>query len=195
MLIMNTNEFLITRLVGSECVVEYSIYYRIFALGSTVFSLALTPIWSAVTKAIAEKDVRWVNSLYKKMLLLGAAGTFCEFLAVPILQFLINIWLQDKAISVNYGYAIAFAFMGSAMIFNGVLSSIANGLGKIKTQAVMFTVGMVLKIALSYVLVGWLGSWIGVLIANAAALAFYCVVEPWSLRKHLKHLSEQTAQE
>ncbi|MEG2457209.1 MAG: hypothetical protein RSB08_05265, partial [Clostridia bacterium] len=50
MVIMSTNEYLITILVGNESVVEYQIYAKLFTLGSTVFALALTPIWSMVTK-------------------------------------------------------------------------------------------------------------------------------------------------
>jgi O-antigen/teichoic acid export membrane protein len=194
MLIMNTNEYLVTLLTGNDLVVSYSFYHKIFTLGSTLFSLALTPIWSAVTKAITEKNHKWVKSLYKKMLFFGLAGTCCEFLIVPVLQLIINFWLQEDAFAVNYGYAAVFAMMGSLMIFNSVFSSIANGLGKLKTQIIFFTVGAVVKVALAYVLVSVTDSWIGVLIANAVAMGIYCVVQPITLRRALKELSAAEAE-
>lgn len=193
MLIMNTNEYLITMYVGNEYVVEYSKYHKLFMLGSTVISLAMTPVWSAVTKAIAEKNYRWVKSLYKKMVLLGFVGTACEFLIIPFLQIGFNLWLGKHAITVHYGYAVAFAIMGSLMIFNSVLSSLANGLGKLRTQAVLFTLGAALKIPLAYVLVDVTGSWIGVLIANIVSMGLYCCIQPLTLRKLLRQLPDSQA--
>jgi O-antigen/teichoic acid export membrane protein len=145
-------------------------------------------VWSAVTKAFAEKNYTWVRALYKKLLLLGLAGTACEFLIIPVLQLGINIWLGEKAITVHYGYAAVFACMGSLMIFNGVLASIANGLGKLRTQAVCYTLGVVIKFPLAYLLVTLTGSWIGVLIANVAAMSIYCLVQPIVLHRTLKRL-------
>jgi O-antigen/teichoic acid export membrane protein len=189
MLLMNTNEFMIGQLAGNEYVVEYSVYQRIFTLGGMVISLALTPVWSAVTKAIAEGNYNWVRSLYKKTLLLGGIGTVCEFLLIPFLQFGINIWLGDEAITVNYGYALVYACIGSLMILNGVLSSIANGLGKLKSQVIFYTLGVAIKLPLAYVLVKTTGLWIGVMIANIVAMALYCAVQPFILNKVLKRLN------
>ena len=189
MLLMNTNEFVITRFAGVEHVWEYSVYYRIFTLGGMVVSLALTPVWSAVTKAFAEKNYAWVRSLYKKTLLMGLLGTVCEFLLIPVLQIGFNIWLQEDSFPVHYGYAVAFACMGSLMIFNSVLSSIANGLGKLKTQLIFFTVGAAIKFPLAYLLVQVTGSWIGVIIANVVSVGIYCCVQPIALRRALRNLS------
>ena len=189
MLLMNTNEIVITRFAGTEYVWEYSVYYRIFTLGGMVVSLALSPVWSAVTKAFAEKNYAWVRSLYKKTLLLGFLGTVCEFCLLPVLQFGINIWLREDAIVVHYGYAVVFACMGSLMIFNSVLSSIANGLGQLKTQLIFFTVGVAIKFPLAYLLVQVTGSWIGVIIANVVSVGIYCCVQPVVLRRALRNLS------
>ena len=130
MLIANTNEFFITQYTGPEMVVEYQIYNKLFTLGSMLFGLALTPIWSVVSKAIAENDTPWLKSLYRKLKLLSWFGIFCEFLIIAVLQFVINIWLAEEAIQVNYLYATIFAVFGASMIYQCMLSSIANGMGK-----------------------------------------------------------------
>lgn len=186
MLIMNTNEYFITLFVGNEFVVEYQIYNRLFMLGSTVFALAMTPIWSLVTKAIAEKDFEWVKRLYGKLMRLALVGIIGEFSLIPFLQTVVNIWLQEEAIQINFAYAIAFAVFGGMMILNSVLSSIANGMGILKIQAVFFGIGAVVKIPLAYILVGMLESWVGVVVANIIALGMYCVVQPTYLKKYLQ---------
>lgn len=178
MVIMNTNEYLITFLTGNDDVVDYQIYNRLFALGSTAFTLALTPVWSAVTKATAERDMKWVKSLYKKLMLLGCVFCLGEFLIVAVLQLVVNLWLGDKAIEVNYFYGLVFAFLGSAMIISSVFASIANGLGKLKPQLVCYTLGAVSKPFIAWGLVALTGSWIGVIIANIISVLLYCLIQP-----------------
>lgn len=188
MIMMNTNEFLITTLTSSSKTVDYQIYQKIFTLGSTLFTLMLTPIWSAITKAKAEKDISWIKRTYKNLLLISILGTLFEFLIIPFLQFGVNIWLKDEAIQVNFSYGFVFAIMGSLMIFNGTFSSISNGIGELKTQLVCFSVGSLLKILLSIFFVKILNSWIGVIIANSIALGIYCIIQPITLNKKFRCL-------
>lgn len=185
MLIMNTNEYLITVAYSSDAVVDYQIYYRLFSLGSSVFSLAMTPVWSAVTKAFTEKNQMWIISLTRKLLMLAALGTICEFLLIPFLQIILKIWLGNQSIDVNYIYATVFAIFGSLMIFSSALSSIANGIGELKTQAIAFSFGAILKIILSLVFVTIFNSWIGVVIANTITVFVYCIAQPIALKKAL----------
>lgn len=187
MVIMSTNEYLINMFCSNGAVVDYQIYHKLFSLGSTVFALALTPIWSAVTKALTEKNYDWINILYKRLLLLAVLGTALEFLLIPFLQIFINLWLGKSAITVNYAYGLAFAALGSLMMFNSVLSSIANGIGELKTQAVFLCLGAVIKVPLAFIFVKCTSSWIGVVWSNVISMFFYCFVQPFWLRKYLKN--------
>lgn len=186
MVVMNTNEYLISFFSSNSDVVDYQIYHRLFALGSTIFALMLTPIWSAVTKAIAERNVPWVKSLYKKLMLMGAGVCLCEFLLVPFLQIAVNLWLGDKAITVNPVYGLAFAGLGSVLIISSVFSNISNGLGALKIQLVCFVSGAFIKPLLAWGLVVVTGSWIGVIIANVICVLIYCIIQPLWLHKYFR---------
>ena len=177
MLIANTNEILITQYTDPANVVEYQIYNKLFTLAGTLFMLALTPVWSAVTKAIAEKEYCWVKKLIKILLRLSLLATFVEFLIVPFLQPIVNIWLGDKAISVNYIYALCFALFGSAMVFQSAISTIANGTGRVRTQAICYGVGIVVKLLIIHFGVAISGSWIVIILANALILFPYCIIQ------------------
>ncbi len=187
MIIMSTNEFLITKTVGNSSVVDYQAYYKLFSLGSTVFALALTPIWSAITKAKAENNMGWIKSTYKRFMLLGALFCMGEVVMVAIMKPIMVIWLGEQGLpEINYAIGFAFALLGCAMIINGVLSSIANGIGSLKVQAICFGAGAFLKIPLSYILVSALGSWDGVVAANFICMGIYCVAQPISFRYYFK---------
>ena len=189
MVIMSTNEFLITKTVGNEFGVDYQAYYKLFSLGSTVFALALTPVWSVITKAQAENNISWIYSTYKKFILLGLVFCAGEFAVVLVTEPIMTIWLGAENVpQINLGYSAIFAFFGSAMIINGVLSSIANGTGKLRTQAICFGIGALLKVPLSYVFVAFCDSWIGVVLANVVAMGIYCVAQPVVFKKYFNSI-------
>lgn len=187
MIIMSTNEFLITKTAGSAYVVDYQAYYKLFSLGSTVFALALTPIWSVITKAKAENNYSWIRSTYKRFMVLAAVFSVGELLIIPLIKPLMNIWLGENALqNISIVTGTLFAILGCLMIFNSVLSSVANGLGALKIQAICFVVGAVAKIPLSYVLVNIFDSWNGVIISNIICMGIYCILQPLFMKKILK---------
>ena len=67
MIIANTNEFFITSIYGSEYTAEYTFYYRLATIGTMMVSLALTPVWSVVTKAQSEGNFKWLQKLYSNI--------------------------------------------------------------------------------------------------------------------------------
>jgi len=191
MVIMNSNEYLITIFAGNEHVVTYQVYYKLFTAVGILFTLGLTPIWSAVTKAIAEKNHVWVQKLYNKLIILCGVTCLLEFLLVPFIQPIINIWLGENSFTIQYSHALLFAVLGCLMLLNGVFSSIANGAGELKTQAVFFGIGAFAKIPIAWILVLYFDSWIGVVIANIVALGIYCIVQPFWLKKYFREMEEK----
>ena len=183
MIIMSTNELLITWFTSNECVVEYQLYYKVFSIPGTLFILALTPIWSAVTKAFAENNKIWINNLFKKLFLLSIFGLIGCFIAIPFLQFFMDVWLGDGYLNVNYFYAAMFSLLSGLVMINSVLSSFANGIGKLKTQVIFFGIGALIKIPMAYFLVSLFNSWIGVVIANVITLGLYCAIQPFVFKK------------
>ena len=190
MFLINTNELLITFFTESNHVVDYQIYQKLFTLMGIFFALALTPVWSVVTKALEEKNHRWVSKLYRKLLRMACLACVIQFIMVIFLQIILNLWLQEKTILVNYRYAVCFAIMGSLMIFNGVLSSIANGSGKLKSQLCFFGIGAILKFPLAWGLVVYFDSWIGIILTNIVILGSYCLVQPWVLNRYFKKMAQ-----
>ena len=181
--IANTNEFFITRYSGPADVVAYQIYNKLFTLGGTLFMLALTPVWSAVSRAITEEDYRWLKKLSATLIKLSCLAMLAEFLIIPFLPLLLQIWLGEEAITVNYAYAACFAVFGSAMVFQSAISTIVNGMGRMKTQAICYGIGMIVKIIMIHFGVPYFGTWIIVVAANAVILISYCIIQYLEVQK------------
>ncbi len=194
MVVMATNEYLITYFHSNEAVVDYNIYHKLAVLGSTVFSLALTPVWSAVTKALTEKNYNWVDMLYKRFMLLGTGGFLLQFLMIPFYQIIINLWLGSDAINVNYFHVFSFAVLGGAIIYNTILFNITSGIGDLKLQTTLYVVAAIIKIPIAWILVKLTGSWIGVVWANNISLGIYCMIQPIWMKKYLNKKKKEVEQ-
>lgn len=195
MVVSSTNEFLISSLTDPEYVVEYQVYNKVFKTAAMVLSLALTPIWSAVTKAQAQKNYSWIIRVYK-LFLGGAILCFVgELCIVPILQWVINIWLGKNIIIVNVGYAIAFVFSSVIFLVHNINTAVGNGLSYFRLQMGGMTFAAVVFIPLSYVMVELTGSWIGVVIANIISVLPYEVLAPIFTMKLLKRKASENRED
>lgn len=183
MVISSTNELLITKLTNSANVVEFQVYYKIFNTISSIFALALAPIWSAVTKASVEKEYKWINKLYHRLLFMGLGVFVCELAVVPFMQFLVDIWLGKGYIIVNHGIAIIFVFSSSIFFLHNVNTSVANGMSFFKVQMVWMTFAAIVDIPLAWLLVRTTGSWVGIIIANILALLPFEIIEIFAFKK------------
>lgn len=188
LILMSTNETLISRLYTSEFVVGYTIYNRISTLIGSIFMLTLTPLWSKITKDLAEKRYYKIKRTNKVLYALSFFAMLCQFLVVPILQWIINIWLRDEAISVDYGVALVFALYGSLYIFNIALTTVANGLGELRTQLFFYGVGAVLKIPTAVLLRSWNAPWHFIVVFNCVILLLFCLFQYVWIEKRIKKL-------
>lgn len=182
------NEFLISKLSGPNYTVEYQVYYKLFNTGSTIFSLALTPIWSAVSKAQMECNYSWIKKLHKILMSLGISAIIVELAIIPFLQVIMNVWLGNGTISVNSHVAIVCAINNALLIWHNVNCNVANGLGYLKPQIFLLTFAAIVKIPFSIVLVDAMDNWTGVLMASILALLPLSIVQPIYIQKKLKEL-------
>lgn len=195
MFIMNTNEFLVTKLFGPQYTTDYTFYYKLTSLISMVITLAMTPIWSVVTKAYVEKNYIWLNKLYKVIKFAGLGTIVLQFLLVPFLQFIMDIWLGSNSIEVNYLTAIAFACFGSVFVYSSMLSTVVCGMGRMKIQTICYGIGVAVKLLLVFVLSKYVNNWNLVVWSNVVILLPYCIIQQIDLDIYLKKLKNKKQQE
>jgi O-antigen/teichoic acid export membrane protein len=186
LLLTSTNEVLITWLSGTEDVVDFQIYNKLFLLVGSIFTLALTPIWSAVTKAFEQNNFKWLRKLYKLLKLVSVLFILGEFLLIFILQFIVDFWLGENTIKINIFYAFMFATFGGLYIWHSTITSIVNGIGKLKIQLIWLSLGAVVNVPVAYILFKFTGSWISIVVANIISLLPYCIIQPFYINKYLK---------
>ncbi|ASA23804.1 lipopolysaccharide biosynthesis protein [Paenibacillus donghaensis] len=190
MLITGTNSLLITKFNVPESVVDYQIYYRLFSLPGMLFMLALTPLWSAITRACEERDVAWINKYFKLLHKFVIILIFLQFIMIPFLQLVINVWLGDNSITVEINKSLIFALFGSVFIYQSVLSTFACGIGEIKLQLFFYSVGVVFKLFFIVIGMSLFNDWIIVVLSDIVILLPYCFFQFIALKRHfsiMKH--------
>lgn len=185
MVISSANEIMISNFTSPDNVVLYQAYYKIFKTGGMIVSLALTPIWSAVTKAQAQRNYRWIKKVYLGFLCASLLCLVLELCIVPVLQVVMDVWLGTDSIIVNSGYAIIFAFSSSMMVLHYVNTSIGNGLSYFKLQLIWMTFAAIICVPLCYVLVQLTGTWIGVVLGASISTVPYEFFAPFFTLKIL----------
>lgn len=192
MVVSSANEILITILTEPKYVVEYQAYYKLFNTAAMLVSLALTPIWSAVTKAQVEKNYGWIKKVYCLFLGISVLCFIVELCVIPILQWVMDLWLGNGTISVSLVNAFIFALSSVTFVLHNVNTSIGNGVSYFRLQMIWMTVAAVLFIPLAWMLVHIFGSWIGVVLASVIAMAPYEIIAPVYTMKFLRKRSEFT---
>lgn len=176
----SSNEFYITAFFGTDDVVPYTYYHKLFYVLMVFITLVLQPIWSAVTKAYYEKRYGWIKKTYFVIngigILLSLSGVVLAFLYQP----LANVWL-GKGVLVVEGFTVALFAIHTAMyIMGNITNSFSNGMGKLKCQTVCTIAGAALKLAIVLVAVNLFENvtWPVVMLANVIALIPMVVVHP-----------------
>lgn len=190
MVIVNTNEFFVTHLWGPSDTTDYTFYYKVTMLMSMVVSLALTPVWSMITKAYSEGNYQWVMHFYNLMKKSGLVVLILELALIPFLQVIIDVWLGKNELIVKYPIALSFACFATVFIYSTMLSTIVCGLAMMRLQTWCYGIGAILKIILIVIVAKYSDYWAWTVWINTVILLPYCILEQSSLNKLFRRLNK-----
>ncbi|MCQ2258762.1 MAG: hypothetical protein MJZ41_12345 [Bacteroidaceae bacterium] len=188
MIITVTNEWFISKFFSPEYCVDYQVYFRLFSLISSLLMLAMSPLWSAITKAYAQKRYQWIIKLQRVLYAIAFGCIAIQCLLIPVLQPVINVWLKENAITVNYLTASYFLLYGVVSIWIAIQSTVVAGLGKLKTQLWFYVFAAIFKIVVIVTASHYTNDWSVVVLATGLGLLPYCIVQPIYVNKSLKEL-------
>lgn len=191
MVLFNVKELYISWFVGTEAVVDYQIYYKLIGMVGGLFSLALNPVWSAVTKAIVEKKEHWVRGLYQKgVVLIGLFGIL-QLVLVIAMPLIVRIWLGDSAIVVSRASGLLFCVYNLVYMWMMLNYNFACGMGRTKTISIWLTVAGIANLLITIVSCHIYKSWITVVVATAIAAIPCAYFVQKDIFKTIKNLNKK----
>ena len=186
--LFQANSIIIARVVSPEAVVEYNLAFKYVSLLTMIFTIVITPVWSATTDAYVRKDFEWINKTLSFSRKVCIASVFIGVLMVLASKFVYGMWLGRGSIDISYSTTgLIFLYISFEMLYK-VYGTIINGTGKVFAQIILTGIIAIIYIPLA-IFLGNLCGLSGVLIANTIVFALNYV---WS-KLQCNKLINQTA--
>lgn len=163
--LFQTNSIIIAKVVNPEAVVEYNLAFKYVSLLTMIFTIVITPVWSATTDAYVRKDFTWIKKTISFSLKVCLISIFIGIMMLFVSKFIYGIWLGKDAIDISYSTTgLILLYISFEMLYK-VYGTIINGTGKVFVQMVLTGIIAIIYIPLA-ILLGSIWGLPGVLIAN-----------------------------
>ncbi len=148
----STNSILIANIFGSDVVVYFTKYTKLFNVILSLFTVMTLTLWAAIRKAYVNKNQKWIKKMNFYFHLLAVVMVMLCGTIVLFLQPIFNIWLGDATIIVDWVIALVCFASISVRLFTTVSSAISNGLQTLKPQLICLLTGVIIKIPLVFII-------------------------------------------
>ena len=186
--VFGVKEVFISWFVGPAQVVEYQVYYKLIGVVGGLFALALTPIWSAVTKALVQRKINWIKRLYAKGVQIIGMLSACQILLVVLMPWIVKVWLGENSIKVDLGFSLLFCVYNVLYMLVMMGYQLTCGLGRFRAIVPGLTLAVVLNVVLAYIGCKLYHSWITVIVATTVAVIPCALWVHGDIRKYLDQL-------
>ena len=150
-IIYTSTNFLITTFTSPGQVVVYNIAYKLFSVSTMLFTIVLTPMWSAITEAYALDDMEWIKKMVKKIQILGLFFSAVVIILLLFSPFVYKFWIGNK-IFVPFEVSFIVALACILRLIFSVFVAFQNGIGKIQIVLYLAFFQAIIYIPLAYLL-------------------------------------------
>lgn len=143
-----SQNLIITQIFGPLAVTEYSVTFQLFSVITILFSIILTPFWSAFTDAYSKDDVQWIRKSLKRMINVWILFLFFSVLIFFGFDLILSIWIKKE---IYVSDELKFGVLGYVIINSllSVYSNFLNGVGKVSIQYYLAILFAIFQIPLS----------------------------------------------
>lgn len=178
-----TTNILISNVSSPIEVTSYNIAYKYMGIAMMVFSIVLQPLWPAFTDAFTKKDYVWMNNTYIRMTQLFLLSAVLIGIMVLISPWAYTIWINDKA-DVPFIMTISVALYMIIHTWDSLQVQLINGIGAVKIQTYVTTIGLITHVPMSLVLGKIFGA-VGVVYSMTIINIIYATIFTIQMRKIL----------
>jgi O-antigen/teichoic acid export membrane protein len=146
--IYQTNNIIIAQISSPVDVTIFNIAYKYMSVILMIFSIIISPYWTAITEAYALGDYPWIKNSVKKLRLISYLLIFGVVFLFAVSRFAYQLWIGNII-------HIPITITGIIGIYTILLclvtlnTQILNGTGKITLQLMTYSLGALLHIPLA----------------------------------------------
>lgn len=174
LILFQTDNIIITRILGPESVTTFNVSYKLFSIVIMIFSIILTPYWSAFTDAYAKQDFSWIKLNIKKMRQLWILLSILTVFLLLISKLLFRLWIGDSVL-IPVTLSIMMALYVIAYMWQTLHVYLLNGVGKVRLQLILVIASSMINIPLA-VFLGHRFGLAGIISANTILFTIMGIV-------------------
>lgn len=179
----SASNLIITQLYGPADVTPYNVAFRLYSSVQVVFSIIVTPFWSAFTEANAINDHTWIKRSINKLMLVWALfsiGVFGLWLVSP---FIFRMWVGSDVI-ITSSLSLQFALFVVINSWTSIFSFFVAGIGRITVSLYGAVIQLIVNIPLAILLAKYLNlNTTGVILATNINLMIPALLLAWQTKK------------
>lgn len=148
LVLFQTDNLIITKVLGPKAVTTFNVSYKFFSLLVMIFTIIITPYWSAFTDAYAKQDFSWIRLSIKKMRQLWLALSAVSILLLLSSKVLFKAWIGN-AVLVPVSLSLAMTVYVMAFMWQTLHVYLLNGVGKVRLQLFLVIGSAIINIPLA----------------------------------------------
>ena len=178
-IIFTTDNIIITQIFNPSEVTVYNIAYKYFGIITMIFTIYITPFWSAFTDAWVNRDLAWIKKTMKRNFIFWLLTVFGTLIFLGIAGPFYKVWVGDK-VTIPFSLTLMMAFYVIIFNFTNVYNYFINGTGKIKLQLYINIFQAVINIPLAIYFAKYLNMGLsGIILATIVCLSISVILAPW----------------
>jgi O-antigen/teichoic acid export membrane protein len=173
--VFQTDLIIVTQLFGAPEVAIYGVVLRLFMMISFLQGAFLNPLWPAYTEAAARGDRAWIlKTFWRSITISLAVATTIGGILMVTIPYLVKMWINPNT-SVDPLLLVGMFSTTVLIAVGNAISILANGLGEVRSQAILSPIFALFNLGLSILLGKWLGA-AGVTIATAIGVFIFSIL-------------------
>jgi O-antigen/teichoic acid export membrane protein len=151
-----TANIIIARYFGTADVTAYNIVYKYFGVLLMVFTIFLTPFWSASTEAYLKNEIDWIKRGVRKYAQLSILLFLGGCLMLVFSGTVYRLWLGENKVHIEFSLSLFGFLFFATSLFGGTYVSFLNGINALRIQLLACIFSPFLYIISSLVLIKYL---------------------------------------
>lgn len=174
-ILFTTSNILITQFYGPSVVTSYNIAYKYFSIALMIFTIILSPFWSAITDAYFKNELNWIKRVIQTLDRLSYVFVFCNIIMLLFVDKMISLWI-GPSVKVSISVSIMMSLYFIVTLMSSVFNTFINGTGKIQIQFIASIVSILITIPLSFLFCKYYSFGPAGIIAAILCITFPCLI-------------------
>lgn len=148
-----TANIIIARNFGTEDVTSYNIVYKYFGVLNMVFTIFITPFWSASTEAYRKNDIQWIKNGIKKYNQLNILMILAGLIMLIFSATVYRLWIGEGKVNIAFSLSLWGFLYFNVLMFAGKYVNFLNGISALRIQLISSTISPFLYIGIAILLI------------------------------------------